>query len=233
MNRFFGILLIGLITTCGNVESPFITDTEVDAVESVLSFYGGICNRSKGFEMKNGVTETYFELKMSRSELIESYIEVLEMPASNVAYLFYSNLKDEKENYTHIKVIIQLPDNELEEFYYSVKDLNEISKLTNTLHHLSDNIKSNDYDRLLSLFDDDIAVNMTNLQIEKYCAPYDSLYGKIIRTEFQGFRFFKDETSNTPLVHLAGIMLREKDNTPISIYINRNSKKISTLKYEF
>jgi len=101
MRKIIGILLIGVLTACNNVG---VTDTEVQAVQSVLDFYGGICNRHKGFNSENGETDTYFELEMSQSELIESYSNMLELPASNIAYLFYSNLNDEQDNYTHVKV---------------------------------------------------------------------------------------------------------------------------------
>lgn len=47
-------------------KDALVTNNEKDAVQKVLNFYGGICNRSKGFTSKNGDMETYFVLEMEK-----------------------------------------------------------------------------------------------------------------------------------------------------------------------
>ncbi|HLU84829.1 MAG TPA: hypothetical protein VKZ45_05095 [Vicingaceae bacterium] len=230
MRKIIGILLIGVLTACNNVG---VTETEVQAVQSVLDFYGGICNRHKGFEAKNGETDTYFELEMSQSELVESYSNMLELPASNIAYLFYSNLNDEQDNYTYVKVKINLSNGQSHEYSYSARDLKEIESLTPLLQSITDKIKAQDYEGLISQFDKNIASNLTSEQLKAYCVPYDSAYGRVDNTQFQGYSFFEGETDNRPLAHIAGIMIRENENTPISLFIDRKSKKVVTMKYDF
>jgi len=105
--------------------------------------------------------------------------------------------------------------------------------LTPILQTTSDKIKSEDYQGLLSQFDTDIATNLSADQLKTYCTPYDSAYGKIDMTQFQGYAFFEGKEDNRPLAHLAGIMIRENNNTPISLFIDRKSRKIMTMKYEF
>lgn len=230
MRKIIGILLIGVLSACNNVG---VTETEAQAVQSVLEFYGGVCNRYKGFKSENGKTDTYFTLDMSESELIESYSNLLKLPASNIAYLFYSNLDDEQDNYTHVKVKINLSNGRSREFSYKAEDLKEIENLIPVLQIASEKIKSQDYKGLLSQFDKDIASTLSADQMKTYCTYYDSAYGKIDMTQFQGFAFFEGKDDNRPLARLAGIMIRENTNTPISFNIDRESRKIVTMKYGF
>lgn len=229
MRKLIGILIIGILSACNNVG---VTDTEVQAVQSVLDFYGGICNRHKGFSTTNGKKETYFELEMSQSQLIESYSSILELPASNIAYLFYSNLGSEQDNYTQVKVKINLSNEQSHEFTYGSEDLKEIEKMTPILQRASEKIKSEDYEGLLSHFDKKLASTLNSNLLKAYCTPYDSAYGKIEETQFQGFTFFETKEDNRPLVQLTGIMIRENTNTPITLVLDRESNRILTMKYD-
>lgn len=231
MRTFIAILLIGVLTGCGG--KPWSTDTEVQAVQNVLNFYGGQCNRHKGFKKTSGEeTETYFELEMSGSELIEFYSDKLALPASNIAYIFYSSLNEEQANYTNVKVKINLADNKSHRYSYTASDLIEIEKSIPILQSVSENIKAKDYDLLDSQFDVEAFPDLTPSLIKSYCAPYDSAYGEIEKTQFQGFAFFESEGDKKPLVHIGGMMKREKNNVPISLIINRENLKVGVLKFE-
>ena len=74
---------------------------------------------------------------------------------------------------------------------------------------------------------------MTVDQMKKYCTHYDSTYGKIKELQFQGYSFLKGIPDNRQLIHLSGINIRERINTPIGILIERKSKKIVAMKFEF
>ena len=230
MVRFIGVLLIGLLTACGNI---VVSETEEKAAQSVLEFYGGTCQQSKGVTSTDGVTNTYFELEMSNSALLDSYASMLEMPASNIAFLFFSNLKDDRTKYTQIKVKINLTTGESYENTYSTKDLVEVESLIPILAEVSDKIKAHDYEGFRALFVQEEETNVSAEQLQSHCAPLDSAYGNIDQTQFQGYAFFESEQDERALVHLAGIQIREKENTPISLYIDRKSKGITTFKNKF
>jgi len=232
MKSWIGISLFALLafTACNTIG---MTDAEVQAVQKVLDFYGGYCESHKGFETDNGETETYFELQMSKSELIENYSNMLALPASNVAYLFYSNLKEGRDNYTYIKVKILLSENQSYDFSYSVNDLSEVQNLVPVLQTASDKIKAQDYAGLIGLMDTSVSTSLTVGKLEAFCMPYDSAYGAVTQTQFQGYSFFESEKDQGTYAHIAGIMIREKQNTPISVFIDRKSKKVMSMKYEF
>ena len=228
MNKLIAFLLIVFtIVSCTNPIG--VTENEKQAVEKVLDFYGGVCNRAKGFSGSN----TYFELEMSNSELIESYAKMSELPASNIAYLFSSNLKSEEDNYTNIKVKINLKNGESHEYTYKTTDLKEIQSSVDLLAKVGEEIKNKGYKNLLDLFDEKAKENLDTAMLRMYCSPYDSAYGQIKQTQFHGFAFFNGKKDSIPLIHIAGVNIREKENTPISIFVDRKTKKLMTLKFKF
>lgn len=158
---------------------------------------------------------------------------MLELPASNIACRFYSNLNEEEDNYSLIKIKIVLSNGQSYEYSSSAADLKEMDGLTQILQRFSQKVKTQDFVGLISEFETSIDSNLTSEQLKKYCIPYDSAYGHIKQTQFQGFSYFKSEKDNKALAHLSVIMIREKGNNPVSLFIDRKTKKILTMKYEF
>ena len=164
---------------------------------------------------------------------------VIELPASNIAFIFYKNLKNEKSNYTTIKVVIKLKDGRSDNFEYSISQLEIVNQKFNVLTKVSDLIQTKDYSALFKLFDLSVAADLNVKKLEDYCSKMDSDYGKIVKVQFQGFSFFKnsDDPKNKELLHLAGIQQRDKQNTPLSVFVDFNKIDIEgsvyTLKFDF
>src|SRR5215211_4880183 len=97
-----------------------ITDNEDKGIKEILAFYGGQCEYGLGRKISLGdESQTNFWLKVSKSSEIDNFSTVAEMPASNIAYLFYRNLKNEKNNYNEIQVELILGDGKNENFSYT------------------------------------------------------------------------------------------------------------------
>lgn len=223
------LLLSLVLFSC---KDALVTNNEKDAVQKVLNFYGGICNRSKGFTSKNGDMETYFVLEMEKSNLIESYSEILELPASNIAYLFYSNLRNEQKNYTTIKVVLKLENGKAEEFEYSTWKLKQIKKIIPALNSIIDDVKYQNFKNLHTKFDPMIAKDITPEALKDFLFPTDSAYGITKEYQFHGFNYFYDE-DNRPLIELVNVMMREKANTPLIIVLDKKNKTILGIKDHF
>lgn len=230
MKGLVGIMVALLVSGCG-VVNP--TDTEVNAVQKVLDFYGGVCKRGRGFSTDNGETQKYFNLEISQSKSLDGFSDMLELPASNIAYLFYSNLNDEQDNYTYIKVKIKLSNGQSHGYYYLVPELKEVETLTPLFKLTFEKIKVKDYPGLLSHFDEAVASDLTPELLEEFCTPNDSALGVVDTAHFHGFAFFERETDKKSMVVLGGILAREKGNTPLTILIGRESKKMEGFRYEF
>ncbi len=103
MRKTLSVLVLIILCSCNKVTE---TENEINAVQEVLNFYNGECLKSKGFEKNNGVDKHYYEIEISKSEFLNQSPDKLKSHSANIAYLFYSNLKNEKSNYDEIKVKI-------------------------------------------------------------------------------------------------------------------------------
>jgi len=211
-----------------------VTKTEEQAVAVVLDYYGGVCNRSKGFNIENGKKETYFELDISRSKLMEQYADLLEMPVSNIAYMFYKNLGKEKSNYTHVRVKVTLRDGRSHQDEYSTKTLEEFGKFENLFYEASNQLRKLEYDDFIAHFD---TVNYPELEsnIKSIYSKIDSAYSPSKNSELTGFSFLQADPSreNVEMVHVAGALLFKDENIPISYFIRRRDRMISGMKFEW
>lgn len=230
---FFILISVVFIGCRESGQEKLITQAEVDAVQNVLDFYGGICNRSKGFEIKNGNQLDYFKLSLSGSYLFESYLDKPEMPASNAAYLFYSSLGLDKSKYSEIRVEITFNNGQSVDFSYSTIELEELEKFIPILQGVSVEMKERDYQGLFNRFDLSSNNDLSVEQLEEFSTLYDSLFGTIKKTELHGFAFFDSNLDQRKMVHLAAVVVRKDENTPLSLFIDRKTKKLLSIKHEF
>ena len=236
MNRILSILICTfLITSCGNKRdgeqktgllSNFIslTDNEGAGVKEILDFYGGQCKYAIGASAstKDG-KKKYFELEMTKSEVLEENANRIEMPASNIAYLFYRNLKEEKENYDEIHSVIIFEDGTKKTFEYSTETLELVNERMTLVNHTVDLMTNKDYDSLKSilnaeLFEFDKNEFITNIK------KFEPQLGEI--KEFRPFGFRIREAKNgINLLHVSGALIREIQNNEFSVDMDLNSEK--------
>lgn len=219
------LMLLSLISCNKNKELP---NNENEAVQQILIFYNGKCKKSKGATFKNGKTKSYFELEISKSELLNSDLKNLKSHSANIAYLFYSSLNN-KHTYDDIKVKINLSDGRSEEFSYSIEILNELEKLQPFISKLIDKIKLHKYLELAKLFDGTVGVSSESL--EELFNKVEKDYGKIKKTQFQGFEFKEaKEFGNVIVIKQAFVF--EKLALSMNIIVKRNNSKIIALEFE-
>lgn len=189
MRKKLSILILVILCSCNKVSE---TENEINAVQEVLNFYNGECLKSKGFEKSNGVDKQYYEIEIGKSELLNQSPDKLKSHSGKIAYLFYSNLKNEKSNYDEIKVKINLSSGESQRFSYTDKELIEIEKLQPKINEIIEYIKTDKYENLTNQFEDSIKVEEKT--ISELFTSLQGKYGEISKTQFQGFQF---ENSNT------------------------------------
>ena len=245
MNRILSLIIFTfLITSCGNKRegeqktglfSNFvsITDNEDAGVKEILAFYGGQCKYAVGASAstKDG-NKKYFELEVGQSETIEQLADKIEMPASNIAYLFYRNLKEETKNYDEIHSVIIFADGTKKTFKYSTKQLEIVHNRMKTVNKVIELISSNDFQTLKSMlnnefvkFDkDEIITNLENMNPK---------LGKVKEFNPYGFRINQTE-SGIDILHISGAMIRELQNNAFSVDLQLDSEKeeIFLLQYK-
>lgn len=229
------IICIFLVISCENKRegeqktgllSHFIniTDNEDAGVKEIIAFYGGYCEYAVGVSASTeDGKKKYFELEMSQSEVLEENANRIEMPASNIAYLFYKNLKEEKSDYDEIHSVIIFKDGTEKTFEYSTDKLELVHNRMNLANKAVNLLTNKDYDNLKLLLNNGL-VNYSKDELISNLIKFEPQFGDI--KEFRPFGFRVNETKNgINILHISGVLIREVQNSEFSVDIDLNSEK--------
>lgn len=238
------ILLFGLITiivSCAEKRkgeqkntllSNFvsITDNEDKGIKEIIDFYGGQCKYAVGASVSTDKGKLkYFELEMSQSEVIESYSKIAQMPASNVAYLFYENLKDEKNNYEEIHTVLKFNNGNEMTFKYPVQQLDIVASRMPTVMKIVELIKSKHFQELRPFLNDTSVAKYDKNELLTNMENIDSQFGEVKEFLPYGFRINETEDGKSYL-HISGAILRDKQNHEFSADFDLDKPKEELLK---
>ena len=210
-----------------------ITDNEDKGVKEVLEYYGGYCEYSIGAtaSSKDG-TSKFFELKMSKSDALEKYSNIIQMPASNIAYLFYSNLKDEKNRYDEIRTIILLKNGKEITFKFPTTQLKKVEKRIPIIKKIVSLIKEKKFQNIGEHLNDQSIIKYDKSQLITNIENIDSKFGQVIDFLPYGFRF--DSTNDGHVIlHVSGIVKRSIQSHEFSADFDLNSTKEELLKFDY
>ncbi|GAA4334191.1 hypothetical protein [Flaviaesturariibacter amylovorans] len=101
-----------------------ISDNEDKGIKEIISVYGGECEYGFAKSSSGAPAErNTFWIEVRKSAAIESSRAGADLISSNIAFLFYRNLKEERDKYTGIKVKIVGTGDKVLEAVYPVPDL--------------------------------------------------------------------------------------------------------------
>ena len=143
-----------------------ITDNEDKGIKEVIGFYGGSCEYSIGesFSTDSG-KKKFFELKLTKSEVADKFASVPEFTASNMAYMFYKDLKNDRKKYAEIHSVLILNKKDKYEYKYSTWKLDTISAKLKLFNKVFESIKGKNYDQLKTILSNDSYKDLDKNQI--------------------------------------------------------------------
>jgi hypothetical protein len=211
-----------------------ITDNEDKGVKEILDYYGGQCKYAIGASASTDTgSKKYFELEMSKSDPFEKYAQIVEMPASNVAYLFYKNLKDEKTKYDEIHTVVVFNDGTKKTFVFDPSQLELVVKAMPSVLKVVDILKSKNYQSLSPILNDSTLMQYDKKGLIANIEKMDPQFGNIKEFIPYGFRF-KNLDNGKRVLHISGALMRDKQSNEFSIDLNPDSStdEIYLLQYQ-
>ena len=199
-----------------------LSANEQNGINQVLGFYGGSCKYSSG-TLPNG--KTYFNIEMSNSPALDSAVKIAELSIANIAILFYSDLKEERSKYSEIRTSIILDLGQKAEQKYPVAKLETVLSKMWVVKRIVELIRVGNFDALGELLNDksDLITYNKNDLLTKIRNAEPSL-GNIKEFIPYGFMFVKTDTKKEVL-HIAGVLQRDKQNNEFSIDFDPESTK--------
>ncbi len=206
-----------------------ITDNEDIGVKEILDYYGGYCKYSIGRESETEIGKStnatkYFKLEMSKSDVLEEYSRKIGLPASNIAYIFYKNLKEEKSNYNEIRISIILKDGKEREFTFPVNQLEMVNKKMFLVNKIVNLLKEKKYEEIKPMLNDKGVVKYDKNELFVNIVKVEPALGDIEIFLPFGFYFQKLDEGGEVL-HISGMIKRNKQNNEFSVNLDPNLDK--------
>jgi hypothetical protein len=212
-----------------------ITDNENKGVKEILRFFGGQCKYSIGttFSTVTGKTRD-FELELSKSDLIEKDSQYIEMNASNMAWLFYKNLKEENSKYSEIRCVLDFRNGNSRKFTFPVNHLKSVASKMPVVEKVAGYIKDKNFNGIKLMLNDELIGTVGKLQIINILPETEARFGPVKGFIPFGFRFYNSQ-SNKEILHISGELLRDKQSTQIGIDLDpsSNTDEIFLLDYNY
>jgi hypothetical protein len=223
-----------IIASCGS--NPLnITENEDKGVKEILEFYGGYCKYALGMSASTeSGNKKYFQLELSQSEFLTDKANA-QVPASNIAYLFYKNLnREERANYSEIHSVLVFKDGEKKTFVYPSKDLDLFDQRMQVVHKVVGLIKEKKFEDLKPMLIDTAYFNYDKNELISNLSMVDSQFGNVTEG-FSPLGFVVNETKDgTKILHITGAIVRDKQNNQFSVDLDLNGKddKVYLLEYK-
>ncbi len=226
------IFLCVILSACTNLIK--LTPNEDRGVKDVLDTYAGYCKYSIGesASTQDG-TKKFFELELSKSDVVQKFSTMPDVVASGIAYTFYDNLKDESKNYNEVHSVLIFSNNKKIEYSYSTDSLALIASKMKIVDRIINLIHAKNFNELKPLLSDEAYADSDKNNLISNIKRLDPAFGTFKSFIVLGFRF--ETINNFNVVHVLGIMTRNKQNNRFSVKINLKSSedKVMYMDYDF
>ncbi len=223
------------MASCGN-EVP-LSENEEKGIAEIKAAYGG----QLSYELLDSTTadgaKKYLQFKLSQSDVLEKQADLLELKASNVAWLFFKNIGEEKNKYTHLKIILMLKDKTGDSRIYSIQELEKVKAKIPVIEQAAAAIQSGNYDGFYELFPQDIRATVTKENLINFCSSVDNEKGRATGFQFEGFGYFFLSSENKQLLNLAGFHTRARESSPFGVFVDADMPELNgslySIKFEY
>ncbi len=229
MPKLIFIFLISLaLFSCGQQEStPSATtpetgtNNEKDPLQEAKRIYGGLIVFDKNKS----------EIIASSSPKLNSMSDIVSLPASHIAWLFYKNADEKPAD--SLSVVVKLSNGQNPVYSFPVQQLKKANDHIAAIEQTAAFLKKDDYAGLYGLFSPEVAAQMTQQDLGLFCNEVFEQKGKPVGFTFQGFKFFTLSGKNKELIHYAGMLHREKQDTPLSVFVDPDKGQLYSIKFDY
>ena len=232
MKTYLYLIVLALVlTSCGSNEEadkkpdavaqpPLPTGPSVAeqaGIKEITDFYGGEC---KFAVSKPGDAKRYVELQITKSPSLDTSQHIAALCAGNIALLYYKHVAGTPLGYDELHTIIFYPDGQKAEKDFGLKQLDTVLTKSKLVDDLVACVKAKNFDGLQPLLNDQNGIVANNKKdlIEKM-KGIDPQLGALKQFLPFGFIFYNSDKGKE-LLHISGMMIREKNNNQFSIDID-------------
>jgi len=244
MKRFISYtFVLILLASCGGKQGPVknpqtdnkpLTPNEDRGIKEITGFYGGDCTYSQGKTPSKTGAIRYFKLQVTNSSALDKVENIAPLSTANIAITFYNSLERERMNFDEIQSVILFSDGKKVENHFSAKSLDQVLMKMSTVLKVIGYLKEKNYDSLSSVIDDKNGLTVFNKKaLIKEIKSADDTLGNIKEFVPYGFAFFKTKDQKRNILHISGVIVRDKLNNEFSVDIDADSDKEQVLMISY
>jgi hypothetical protein len=132
--------------SCKNNLGVF-SDNEMKGINEIGSFYGGPIRFEKKWDENNAMLIVALKNSNIGSDTQVTYLQPA-IIASNMAYILYKNMVEERSNYAAIVTTVTIADGETHEYLYQMTELALAETQMKLVHKIVDLLKAKNYEGL-------------------------------------------------------------------------------------
>lgn len=233
MKTFLTVSLLLSILVFSSCQQLSVSEKESIAFNEIANLYGGTCTFKINLDAvsKYGKTKC-FEIQIENSDFLNENAKWTEMYAANIAYVFFTFIRDEKQKYSSIKSSISA-NKAKASFDFSIDSLEMVYNKMAYVNRVVGLLQHRDYEKIEALLKPGVLLAEEDKpKFIDELKSVDSVFGEIIEFTPAGFRFSYPENGNS-FLHISGNLKRTKQDTQFSIDINSTEGKNELYLYGY
>ena len=246
MKNFFAIIIImTAIVSCKpdegeTIEYPIakilgkeFNENEKKGIKDLLNYCDGYCEHGVGKRTSTSDGETqYYSLEFSKSESLEDAKKLNLNITSSFAYIFFRNLKEEREKYDEIIVGVKYIDGSVSDEIFPFSELEIVEEKMKDVERIVEIIKKKEFDVLRPMLKDTTTIPYSVDKLISGIENVDTDLGIVKGFNPLGYRFYSTNNSNKVL-HIYGSVERDNMTHNLSVDFDINSPKGEVLMISY
>ncbi len=211
-------------TTVNEKDVPLVTSSNEDeGIKEILDIYAGKLTYGVGKLGAAGEeTGDYFQLELIDSDAVDDFRKTPEMPASNVAYLYYKHLNEkERVKYDEVHTVLHPWGGTQERYRYSTEQLERVDQRMKVAQKLVSHLKNKNLDGVKGLLNNEL-FGYDKEELMNEIRLTEPQLGNISEFLPYGYTISETETGQQ-ILHISGALIRDIENNGFSMDLDLNS----------
>lgn len=247
VNQLYTLFLLCstlILTSCGDgkkleiseshaQETLVISSSEEEGIKEILEIYAGKCTYGVGsLETEKENASAYFQLEVTESDAVDDFVKTPELPASNIAYLFYKNLSEkDKSQYSEIHTVLHPWGGNKARYRYPAEQLERVEQRMDVVKKVVESLKSHRIMDIRPMLNNDLFGYDKDALIKEIETTEPQL-GNISEFLTYGYTISITDTGQE-ILHVSGALIRDIENNGFSIDLDLNSDEEEILFLQY
>lgn len=208
-------------------------DNEKKGIKDLLNYFDGYCEHGIGKRTSTSDGETYYySLEFSESQSLEDAKNLNVNITSLFAYIFFRNLKEEREKYNEIIIGVKYRDGSVSDEIFPFSELEIVEEKMKDVENIVEIIKNKEFNVIRPMLKDTTTIPYSVDNLINGIENVDTDLGLVKGFNILGYNFYSTNKSNK-ILHIYGTVERSIKTHNLSIDFDINSPKGEVLMISY